>query len=119
MDLWLREMGNLGIATYAVDSFAGTGIFSTTLDQDQLGQLAEIYDAYRALEDVAKHPRIDPNRIAVMGFSRGGQAALYASLKRFQRRHGPSGLEFAAYIPLYAICNIGFINDTDVSDKPI
>jgi predicted esterase len=33
--------------------------------------------------------------------------------------HGPSGLEFAAYIPFYAICNIEFINDTDVSDKPI
>jgi hypothetical protein len=53
MDLWLREMGNLGIATYVVDSFTGRGIFSMTLDQDQLGQLAEIYDAYRALEDIA------------------------------------------------------------------
>ncbi len=72
MDLWFREMGNLEVATYAVDSFAGRGIFNTTLDQDQLGQLAEIYDAYRALEDVAKHPRIDPNRIALMGFSRCG-----------------------------------------------
>jgi dienelactone hydrolase len=78
-----------------------------------------IYDAYRALELLSKHLRIDPTRIGIMGFSRGGRAALYASLKRFQRMHGPAGVEFTAYLPFYALCNTTFIDDGEVSDRPI
>jgi dienelactone hydrolase len=76
-------------------------------------------DAYRALELLAKHPRIDPDRIALMGFSRGGQATLCASLKRFQQMHGPTGLGFAAYIPFYRSCGTAYLNDEDVADRPI
>ena len=76
-------------------------------------------DAYRALALLANHPRIDASRIALMGFSRGGIAALYAGLKRFQRMHGPAGLEFAAYLSFYAPCSTTYIDDTDASEKPI
>src|SRR5207245_7884963 len=94
-------------------------IVSTVNDQTQLGRLAMIVDSYRALGLVAKHPRIDATRIALMGFSRGGQAVLYASLTRFQRMHGPSDAAFAAYMPFYAPCNTSFVDDTDVVDRPI
>jgi len=69
-------LNELGVAALAVDSFAGRGIVSTNTDQTQLDRLSMVVDAYRALELLAKHPRIDPTRIAVMGFSRGGQSAL-------------------------------------------
>jgi hypothetical protein len=65
-----------------------------------------IVDAYRALELLAKHRQIDPARIVVMGFSRGGRSSLYSSLTRFQRMHGPAGLQFAAHVGLYAPCGI-------------
>lgn len=119
VDDWAQWLNALGVATFAIDSFTARGIVNTMNDQAQLGRLAMIVDAYSALDLIAKHPRIDPERIAIMGFSRGGQAALYASLKRFQRMHGPAGLAFAAYIPFYPQCGTTFIDDEDVADKPI
>jgi dienelactone hydrolase len=116
---WEQDLNAMGVATFVLDSFTGRGIVNTNFDQSQLGQLAMIVDVYRALEVLARHPRIDPTRIALMGFSRGGQAAFYSSLKRFQRMHGPVGQEFAAYIVFYPPCNTAFRDDEDVADKPI
>jgi dienelactone hydrolase len=116
---WEQYLNALGVATFVVDSFTGRGIVNTLFDQSQLGQTAMIFDAYRALEVLAGHPRVDPTRIALMGFSGGGCAALYASLKRFQRMHGPVGQQFAAYIAFYPPCNTVFRDDEDVADKPI
>jgi dienelactone hydrolase len=116
---WERDLNAMGVATFIFDSFTPRGIDNTTEDQSKLGRLAMIIDAYRALELLAKNPRVDPARIAIMGFSRGGQAALYASVKRFQQMHGPSNLEFAAYIPFYPDCITKFKSDDEVADRPI
>lgn len=116
---WEQYLNAMGVATFVLDSFTGRGIVNTLFDQSQLGRTPMIVDAYRALDVLAKHPRIDPSRIALMGFSSGGQAALYASLKRFQRLHGPVGQQFAAYVAFYPVCNIAFRDGEDVADKPI
>ncbi len=76
-------------------------------------------DAYRALGALAKHPRIDPNRIAVMGFSKGAIAALYSSNERFRQMYSPPDLKFAAHIGLYTPCNITFRDDDKLTGKPI
>jgi dienelactone hydrolase len=54
-----------------------------------------------------------------MGFSKGGFAAMYASMKRFQKLWGTPGLEFAAYIPFYPRCDAPFIEDENLSTHPI
>jgi dienelactone hydrolase len=119
IDYWEQRLNALGIATFAIDDFTGRGILNTTADQSQLGFDAPIVDVYRALETLAARPWIDPNRIALMGFSRGGTITLYSSLTRFQKAylHGPA--TFAAYISFYPTCNTRFIGDEDLSDKPI
>ena len=94
-DRWADELRRAGAATFVLDSFTGRGIAFTAEDQSQLSSLAMIGDAYRALELLATHPRIDSARIAVMGFSKGGFVALYSAVKRFQRLHGPAGAQFA------------------------
>jgi len=115
-DEWSRELNGLGIATFTVDSLSGRGI-TTAAD---LGWLFMIVDAYRALDLLAKHPRIDPSRIALMGFSRGGGAAMYAAMRRFQKTYAPeANQQFAAYIPFYPNCVTSYREADDVSEKPI
>jgi dienelactone hydrolase len=119
VDRWARELNQIGFAAFVLDCFTGRGIVETITDQSRLGHLAMIGDAYRALELLVKHQRIDASRIAVMGFSKGGFAALYASLRRFQLMHGSRESEFAAYISFYAPCNTAFLRDLEVADRPI
>ena len=119
LEVWERQFQAMGISTFAMDPFAGRGIVSTVVDQSQMGRLTTILDLYRSIAVLAAHPRVDPTRIAVMGFSRGGQATLYASLKRFHKLWNPGGIDPVAYIALYPTCITTFIADTDVSDHPI
>jgi dienelactone hydrolase len=120
VDDWAREFNSMGVATFIVDSFTGRGLTNLSDDQDQLGRLAMVLDAYRALELLAKHPRIDPKRILVMGWSRGGGAAHWASIKRFRVMHGPPGeLAFAGYVALYPTCNWYFSAGLQLESKPV
>ena len=116
---WVRELNGMGVSTFVVDGMTGRGLQGVGTNQAILGRLNFIIDIYRSLEIVAKHPRIDPDRIALMGFSRGGQAALYASVTRFHKLWNKSGAEFAAYIPFYPDCATTYQSDVDVADKPI
>ena len=119
LDTWSRQFNAMGVSTFALDGFTGRGITAVSTDQAQLGRLNFIVDLYGALALLAKHPRVDPQRIALMGFSRGGQATLFASEQRFQKLWNKSGAEFAAYIPFYPDCATTYIDDTATVAKPI
>jgi dienelactone hydrolase len=116
---WTRTFNAMGVSTFAIDGFTGRGLTAVSTDQASLGRLNFILDIYRALELLAKHPRVDPDRIVLMGFSRGGQAALYASLTRFNKLWNKSGVQFAAYIPFYPDCATSYAGETDVAERPI
>jgi dienelactone hydrolase len=116
IEQWAREFNALGIATFLVDSFTARGIAETTTDPTRLGRLNMVVDAYRALELLSKNPAIDPRRIAVMGFSRGGQSALYSSMARFYESYGPEdGVRFAAHVGLYPACGATYLEDEEIS----
>jgi dienelactone hydrolase len=119
VDRWAAELNEMGVGAFLVDSFTGRGIVQTITDQSLLGSLAMILDAYRALDLLSRNPGIDASRVALMGFSKGGFAALYASLRRFQRAYGSPGIEFAAYMPFYPACNTKYLEDEQVNDPPI
>ena len=118
-DFWARELNRMGVAVFIVDSFTGRAVEGSRANVTQIPALASLDDAYRALDMLAKHPRVDPLRIAVLGFSRGAVAAIYASMRRFQAGHGTPGVEFAAYLGFYTPCITTYIDDEDVSDRPI
>ena len=117
--MWAGELNKAGFATFVVDSFTGRGITNTIADQSQLSSYTMMNDAFAALAVLAKHPRIDPGKIAVMGFSKGAVSALYASMSRFQGAYAPEGASFAAYIGFYTPCNVALIDGEKLSAKPI
>lgn len=118
-DRWAQDINSIGVATFIVDTFSGRGIVNTITDQAQLHSLAMMVDAYRALGELARHPRIDPERIAVMGFSKGAVAAVYSSSERFSRLYAPANVRFAAHMGLYTPCNVRYKDEERTTGKPI
>ncbi|HUE44435.1 MAG TPA: dienelactone hydrolase family protein [Candidatus Sulfotelmatobacter sp.] len=119
VDRWARELHAIGVAAFLVDCFTGRGIAETVTDQTRLGSLTMVFDAYRALDYLAQHRNIDAKRIALMGFSKGGSATLYASLTRFQKMYGPQKASFTAYMPFYPPCGTKYLEDESTVDAPI
>jgi dienelactone hydrolase len=119
IEYWSRELNSEGISTFVIDGFSGRQLTEVNSNQSLLGRLNFILDIYRALDVLVVHPRVDPRRIALMGFSRGGQAALYASLNRFHRMWNKSGTAFVAYLPFYPDCMTSYVDETDIANRPI
>ena len=117
-DMWAHILNEAGIAAFILDTFSGRNIVSTVEDQDQLNSLSMTFDAYRALDVLAAHPRIRPDRIAVWGFSKGAVPAIYSAVERFQKSFGSEN-RFAAHVGFYTPCNIAYDNDAKLSPVPI
>lgn len=116
--VWAQRLNAMGYASFVVDSFTGRGVANTEADQTQLSMSAGIADAYFALRLLAADPRIDREKISVMGFSRGGIAALYSALDPFRRAVIDDDLHFAAHIAFYPGCGIHYTS-THLDGAPI
>lgn len=99
---WAKLLNEQGMAAFVIDVFGPRGIKSTGEDQSQVPFAADTADAFAALGMLASHPRIDPKRIAVMGFSRGGITAVRSGVLPIIHGTAPSGLRFAAHVALYS-----------------
>jgi dienelactone hydrolase len=119
VDHWAADLNAIGVAAFILDSFSARGITSTVTDQSQLAHVAMMVDAFRALDVLANHARIDPERIAIMGFSKGAVAAVYSSSERFRRAYAPKDRMFAAHIGLYTPCYVSYRDEDKVTGKPI
>ena len=84
-----------GFATLELDVTAGKGMPVSPVDQ-----LPRVFEA---LEMLAADPRIDPQRIGLMGVSYGGTLALLASSEALARAHARSR-RFGAHLALYPVC---------------
>ena len=121
IDDWARVINGWGIAVFIQDSLSGRGLIDDSLNNPKrLTGLARIIDTYRSLGRLAQHPRIDPNRIAVMGFSLGAESSLWSSYERFRKLYGPPNAQFAAHIGVYSsACNTQIRDEDKVSGRPL
>jgi dienelactone hydrolase len=103
VDFWPKRFNAEHVAVLAVDSFGPRGVQSTADDQSKVPFAADAADAFSALKLLASHPRIDPSRLAVMGFSRGGITAWRTGVERLiAAQKLPNGLRFAAHVQMYS-----------------
>jgi dienelactone hydrolase len=99
---WAQMLAGWGVAALVVDSFGPRGVSGTASDQAQLSQWVDVADALNALKVLAADPRIDKNRIGIMGWSRGGTVAMVTALETARQAVlDPDGPKFAAHIVFY------------------
>jgi dienelactone hydrolase len=99
---YAAELRRAGFATLTYDSFAARGTTGIALARSGPGLWPSgVADAYAALKLLAGHPRIDPGRIAIAGFSYGGEIAHLAALEGLHEalRSGPA--RFATHVAYY------------------
>lgn len=102
-ETWLRFFRELGLATAYADHFKPRGKGSAVGSHIRLTGAAMAVDALHILNTLAAHPRVDPERIIIMGGSKGGGVALYTSWRPLQQAISPAET-YAAHIPLYPTC---------------
>lgn len=93
---WARFLREHGIATFQIDYFGPRAVTAHSVFQP-----LPVHDAYDALRLLATHPRIDPTRIGIIGFSRGANIALLAANAGAETA---GGHRFAAHVALYPSC---------------
>jgi dienelactone hydrolase len=115
-DLWAARFNQAGVAVFVVDSYKPRGVSDTVVNQlgDKVTMPSQIADALNALRVLATHPKIDSNRIYVIGMSRGGNPAFYSAWPMYQAPVNTNGAKFAGHILMYpGMCNIRYRADAD------
>ena len=104
--VWQPLILSWGYATFVVDSFTGRELRGVCGNALRFTGAHRVPDAYGALALLARHPRIDAERVVLMGFSHGGIATLAAASTWARRRYAPlDGPVFRAFFPFYPYCN--------------
>jgi dienelactone hydrolase len=105
MRQWEDAFNDIGVATFVVSVFEPRGVKRTAENQNSVPAASDVTDALQALKLLATHPRIDPARIGIMGFSRGGSTSFQVALEPFRKALIKNDLKYALHIPTYAGCN--------------
>jgi dienelactone hydrolase len=102
--VWADDFVQQGIAALVLDTFTSRGVSATTNDQGQITYAASTLDVLYALKAISSDKRFDASRVGVIGFSRGGVAALYSADDKFRSAVGSH--KFAVHYALYPGCRV-------------
>src|SRR5882762_4894369 len=105
------ELRKAGFATLTYDSFAARGTTGAALQGSAGYLMPGIADAYAALRLLSAEPRIDADRVAVIGFSYGGEVAHLAAFETLRSVLNPGSGRFAAHVAFYPGGNFGVFAD--------
>ncbi|HEV7367957.1 dienelactone hydrolase family protein [Arenibaculum sp.] len=106
---YASELARRGYVALVVDGFAARKAPENhTLRALRVTESMLLADCFGALRALARHPAVDPERIAVVGFSYGGMIAKLAAYRQICEVFGDEGLRFAAHVSFYGPCVVSF-----------
>ena len=103
------ELRKAGFATLTYDSFAARGTTGRALSGSPGYLPPGVADAYAALRWLSSEPRIDPDRIAIAGFSYGAEVAHLTAFETLRSALNPGPGRFAAHVAFYPAGNYGVV----------
>lgn len=115
---WTEELNRRGMVVLALDSFTGRGVDNTVTNQFKVTMEQTIADAFMGLNYLSKHPAVDPDRIGVMGWSKGGIVALYTAMKTLNEQLAEGQNHFAYHVAFYPYCGY-YPKDMRTDGSPI
>ena len=107
----------LGIATFELHSFQSRNVNSTVGTQVEVTTATIILDSYRAFEELASHPNINKDKVAITGWSLGGGVTLFSAWLPLKDAINKD-LKFAAHLSYYPPCFVE-PKSLEFSDSPI
>ena len=103
---WAAVLREWGYASFTLDSFHGRRLVEVCSNALKLTGTQRVPDAYGALAVLQTHPRLDPRRIALMGFSHGGSLTMAAATQWAKQTFAPvDRAGFRVFLPFYPYCN--------------
>ncbi len=108
-----------GFATLTYDSFVPRGTTGPAMSASPGYLPAGVADAYAALRRLASEPRIDADRIAIIGFSFGAEVAHITAFESIRSALNPGPGRFAAHVPFYPALSFGVAERGAYTGSPV
>jgi dienelactone hydrolase len=100
---YAQALNEAGIATLEIDMWAARGWLGGITGRPR-GVPETVPDAYGALKFLSQQPRIDPERIGIMGFSWGGVVTMLSATTPYASLYADGTDGFAAHVAEYPVC---------------
>jgi dienelactone hydrolase len=101
---YANELAAAGMAALVIDSFASRGLTDSIEDQRVLDAFESANDAVAGLRWLSADRRFRPDRIGIMGVSKGGIVAMDTALEVRRKWMRMTDIAFAVHVPISPDC---------------
>lgn len=101
---YASELNREGIGAVVLDSFTPRGVATTGGQQERIATSTMLGDVYALLNLLRNHPKVDPDRIGIMGFSKGGSVTVFAVDEQVRSALATGTNRFAVGVAFYPAC---------------
>lgn len=112
LEPWKKFFLERGFAVAIPDSYGNRITGNVLENQGRLHAYLHIVDVVSLSATLRRNTLIDPQKTVVIGFSRGGTAALYSAFSPFYRSITGQSEPFAAHIAFYPACNYPYMTES-------